>query len=84
MNFYGIIIKPLSELCGRTRGLARTRLARPRVCETQHGAVCHDDPALFISLSLSYARAPLLPHVHARLYYIPGAFSQIELYRLEN
>lgn len=55
-----------------------------RVCETQHGAVCHDDPTLFISLSLTRAHAPLLPHVYARPYYIPRAFSQIELYRLEN
>lgn len=36
----------------------------------------HDD-------RLSSSRAPLLPRVHARPYYIPGAFSQIESYGLE-
>jgi len=29
------------------------------------------------------SRAPLLPRIHARPYYIPGAFSQIESYGLE-
>lgn len=75
MNFYGIIIKPLSELCGRTRGLARTRLARPRVCETQHGAVCHDDPALFISLSLLRARTIIASCTRATVLYSRGFFT---------
>jgi len=73
MNFYGIITKPLvgAGAVG-TRGHARSR--------TTAVFVKHSTAPRRSALLL---RAPLLPRVHARPYYIPGAFSQIESYGLE-
>lgn len=79
MNFYGIITKPLSGLWRSAHVALSARAHHRRICETQHGAALRDDRLSPLS---SLARTPLLPRVHARPYYIPGAFSQIESYGL--
>lgn len=71
MNFYGIIIKPLSGLCGRTRGraFACTRRGRPRVCETQHGAASRR------SALSPFARPVIASYTRATVLYSRGFFT---------